>query len=75
LANLAKQLIERGVGIWAYPRKAADINSAIDSVARNPVYRRRAEEFSARYREFDARESLARVAAGIERLAGERLGG
>jgi hypothetical protein len=71
-AILAKRVIESGVGIWAYPHKTADITSAIDSVARNPVYRRRAEELATRYRGFDARESLLNVVANIETLANKR---
>jgi hypothetical protein len=65
-AILAKRVIESGVGIWAYPHKPADIISAIESVSRNPVYRKRAEEFSARYRDFNAARSFTEIAAAID---------
>ena len=65
---LAKRIVESGAGIWAYPHKAADIVSAIDCVIRNPVYRRRAEEFAERYCGFDALESMGKIAAGIEQV-------
>jgi hypothetical protein len=68
-AILAKRIVESGVGIWAYPHKPVDIVSAIHSVIRNPVYRRRAEEFATRYRSFDAQESITRMAASIDQLA------
>jgi UDP:flavonoid glycosyltransferase YjiC (YdhE family) len=65
-AILAKRVIESGVGIWAYPHKPAQIISAIECVAKNPVYRRRAQEFASRYRDFNAHQSMQQVADSIE---------
>jgi UDP:flavonoid glycosyltransferase YjiC (YdhE family) len=65
-AILAKRIVESGVGIWAYPHKAEQIVSAIESVIRNPIYRQRAQEFAARHQDFDAAAALREIAARID---------